>query len=134
MVDGTVLSLFFFFKVPISLTACKKISPEAHMYIVIYIYIYPHTHTHAVLHSVAQRFWLFATPWTAECQASLTFRISWCLLTFMSIESVMPSHRLILLSPSPPALNTHTLCCWPITFSSWANLCLKQILCICLYW
>ena len=33
---------------------------------------------------------LFATPWTAVCQASLSFTISWSLLKFMSIESMMP--------------------------------------------
>ena len=40
--------------------------------------------------------WLFATLWTAVCQASLSFTISWSLLKFMSIESVIPSNRLIL--------------------------------------
>ena len=39
---------------------------------------------------------LFVTPWTAVCQASLSFTISWSLLKFMSIESVMPSNHLIL--------------------------------------
>ena len=38
---------------------------------------------------------LFVTPWTAACQASLSFTISWSLLKFMSIESVMPSNHLI---------------------------------------
>ena len=38
----------------------------------------------------------FATPWTAACQASLSFTISQSLLTFMSIESVMPSNHLIM--------------------------------------
>ena len=38
----------------------------------------------------------FATPWTAACQASLSFTISQCLLKLMSIESVMPSNHLIL--------------------------------------
>ena len=38
----------------------------------------------------------FASPWTAECQASLSFTISWSLLKLMSIESVMPSNHLIL--------------------------------------
>ena len=42
---------------------------------------------------------LFATPWTAACQASLSFTISWSLLKLMSIESVMPSTRLILCRP-----------------------------------
>ena len=32
---------------------------------------------------------LFETTWTAACQASLSFTISWSLLRFMSIESVM---------------------------------------------
>ena len=40
--------------------------------------------------------WLFVTPWTAACQASLSFTISWSLLKFMSIESVTPSNHLIL--------------------------------------
>ena len=34
------------------------------------------------------------TPWTATCQASLSFIISWSLLKFMSIELVMPSNLL----------------------------------------
>ena len=42
---------------------------------------------------------LFATPWTAACQASLAFTISQSFLKFMSIESVMPSNRLILCRP-----------------------------------
>ena len=43
--------------------------------------------------------WLFATPWTAVCQASLSFTISQSLLKLMSIESVMPSNHLILCHP-----------------------------------
>ena len=43
--------------------------------------------------------WLFATPWTAACQASLSFPISRSLLKLMSIESVIPSNRLILSCP-----------------------------------
>ena len=39
------------------------------------------------------------TPWTAACQASLSFTISQSLLKFMSIESVMPSNHLILCRP-----------------------------------
>ena len=37
-----------------------------------------------------------ATPWTAVCQASLSFIISRSLLKLMSTESVMPSNHLIL--------------------------------------
>ena len=38
---------------------------------------------------------LLAAPWTAACQASLSFTISWSLLKLMSIESVVPSNHLI---------------------------------------
>ena len=48
---------------------------------------------------------LFSTPCTAACQASLSFTISRSLLKLKSIELVMPFNHLILLSPSPPALN-----------------------------
>ena len=39
------------------------------------------------------------TPWTAECQASLSNTNSQSLLKLMSIESVMPSNYLILCHP-----------------------------------
>ena len=39
---------------------------------------------------------LFVTPWTAACQVSLSFTISWSLLKLMPIESVVPSNHLIL--------------------------------------
>ena len=42
---------------------------------------------------------LFAAPWTAACQASLSITNSWSLLKQMSIESVMPSNHLILCHP-----------------------------------
>ena len=42
---------------------------------------------------------LFATPWVAARQASLSFTTSWSLLKLMSIESVMPSNHLILCRP-----------------------------------
>ena len=43
--------------------------------------------------------WLFVTPWTAVCQASLSITNSQSLLKLMSIESVMPSNHLILCCP-----------------------------------
>ena len=43
--------------------------------------------------------WLFATPWTAAIQDSLSFIISCSLLKLMSIESVMSSNHLILCCP-----------------------------------
>ena len=42
---------------------------------------------------------LFATPWTAACQASLSITNSRSLLKLVSIESVMPSNHLILCHP-----------------------------------
>ena len=42
---------------------------------------------------------LFATPWTAACQTSLSFTISQSLLKLMSIESVMLSSHLTLCHP-----------------------------------
>ena len=53
---------------------------------------------------------LFATPWTAACQASLSITNSWSLPKLTSIESVMPSSHLILccplllLPPIPPSI------------------------------
>ena len=42
---------------------------------------------------------LFATPWTAAYQASLSITNSWSPPKLMSIESVMPSNHLILCCP-----------------------------------
>ena len=42
------------------------------------------------------RVWPFATPWTAACQDSMFFTISWSLLKLISIESMIPSNHLIL--------------------------------------
>ena len=53
---------------------------------------------------------LFATPWTAAHQASLSITNSQSLLKLLSIESVMPSshlilcHPLLLLPPIPPSI------------------------------
>ena len=52
---------------------------------------------------------LFATPWAAARQASLSFTNSWSLLKLMSIESVMPSNHLIL---------CHLLLLLPLIFPS----------------
>ena len=56
------------------------------------------------------RVWLFATPWIAACQASLSITNSQSSPRLMSIKSVMPSSHLILccplrlLSPIPPSI------------------------------
>ena len=65
---------------------------------------------------------LFATPWTAARQASLSITNSWSSLRLTSIKSVMPSSHLILcrplllLPPVPPRVfsNESTLrMMWP---------------------
>ena len=45
------------------------------------------------------RVWLFATPWTAARQGSMSITNSRSLLKLMSIESVMPFNHLILFHP-----------------------------------
>ena len=52
------------------------------------------------------RIQLFGTPWTAACQASLSFTIFQSLLKLTSIESVMPSNHLIFCHPLllPPSI------------------------------
>ena len=52
---------------------------------------------------------LFATPWTAACQSSLSFTVSQSLLKIMFIESMMPSRHLLL---------CHSLLLLPSIFSS----------------
>ena len=62
----------------------------------------------SVVVTVAQslsRVLLFETPWTAAGQASLSFIISWSLLKFMFIESLMQSISSSSHPPTPPALN-----------------------------
>ena len=69
---------------------------------------------------------LFATPWTAACQASLSITNSRSLLKLMSIELVMPSNHLchLLLLPSIfPSIrffsNESVLCIrWPKSIGS----------------
>ena len=75
---------------------------------------------------------LFATLWTAACQASLSFTVSRGLLKFMSIESVIVSNQLILCCPlllpssifpsirvlsKESTLHIRWLKCWSFSFS-----------------
>ena len=59
-----------------------------------------------VIVQLVSRVQLFASLWTAACQASLSFTISWSLLKLTSIELVMPSNHLILCRPFllPPSI------------------------------
>ena len=52
-----------------------------------------------VIVQLPSRVQLFATPWAAAHQASLSFPISQSLLKLMSIESMIPSNHLILCHP-----------------------------------
>ena len=79
---------------------------------------YTHTHKHIYIHSSVQfssvqllsHVRLFATPWIAARQASLSITNSRNSLRLTSIESVMPSshlilcHPLLLLPPIPPSI------------------------------
>ena len=53
--------------------------------------IFIHSVSKQVVVQLLSRVQLFETPWTAACQASLYFSISWSLLKLMSIELMMPT-------------------------------------------
>ena len=61
---------------------------------------------------------LFATPWTAACDASLSITNSWSLLKLMSIELVMPS------------ILCHPLLLSPLVFPSIQVFSYESVLCI----
>ena len=61
-----------------------------HAYFVLKVFFVVHSLSHVQL---------FATPWTAACQAPLSSTISQSLLKFMSIEVVMLSNYLVLCRP-----------------------------------
>ena len=61
-----------------------------------------HNEGNHVVVQLLSRVQLFVTSWTAACQASLSFTITPSLLKFMSTESVMLSHHLILCHPLLP--------------------------------
>ena len=50
---------------------------------------------HVVVAELLSRVWVFVTPWTAACQASLSITNSRSSPRPMSIESMMPSNHLI---------------------------------------
>ena len=65
---------------------------------------------------------LFATPWTAAPQASLSFTISWSLLRFMSTESVMLSNHLILRLPAYTPIENKWIKVFPNRINRVSNL------------
>ena len=64
---------------------------------------------------------LFAVPWTAACQASLSFTISQSLCKLVSIKALMPSNHLIL---------CHPLLCLPSLIPRIRVLANESVLCI----
>ena len=54
---------------------------------------------HAFVVQLPSCVWLYVTPWTTACQASLSSTISWSLLKLMSIESVTLSNHFFLYCP-----------------------------------
>ena len=67
------------------------------LYLFAVVYIANQTHLASV--QSLSHVQLFATPWTAARQASLSITNSWSLPKLMSIELVMPSNHLILYRP-----------------------------------
>ena len=74
----------------------------------IHLILYTHNCTESHINSVQSlsRVQLFATPWTAARQASVSITNSWSLLKLMSIRLMMPSNHLILCHPLllPPSI------------------------------
>ena len=69
-------------------------------------FIHIFTNTSVQFSSSLSRVRLFATPWTAARQASLSISDSWSLLKLMSIESVMPSSQLLSVVPFSSCLQS----------------------------
>ena len=87
-------------------------------YMVCWSQHHPIRHSQLMQASVVQllsHVWLFATPWIAASQASLSITISRSSLRLTSIESVMPSSHLILcrallpLPPIPPSIRVFSI-------------------------
>ena len=60
-----------------------------------------------VIVGLLNRVRIFATPWTAVCEASLPFTVSWSLLKLMLIESVMLCNHLKPMDCSPSGSSIH---------------------------
>ena len=88
---------------------------------------------HFIVVQLLSRVQLFVTPWAVACQAPPSPTVSWSLLKFMSIESVMLSNHLILcrpllllpaIFPSTRVLSSELALClrwpkdWSVSFSN----------------
>ena len=83
------------------MVCCTSMSQVTHLRFDLSTFFYIHVMLFQTVSSIQplSHVWLFATPWTAACQAFLSFTISWSLLKLISIESVKPSSHLILYRP-----------------------------------
>ena len=83
------------FPVSLVINLCKLL-----LIIIIYIFFLSSPGLpNSVVQSLRSHIWLFVTPWTAACQASLSFTVSQSLLKLMSTELVMPFNHFILCYP-----------------------------------
>ena len=115
-----ILCFFFFFFSPLTFSTPKSRTPDSANIFwfsrfsenILKIYLY-------VLHSLSDKIShnfssvqllshvrLFATPWTAAHQVSLSITNSWSLLKLMSIELVMPSNHLSSVIPFSSCLQS----------------------------
>ena len=105
----------------------SEMSPQGALAILSFILITSsslrcHSSTGIVVVQSLSHLQLFATPWTAALQASMSSTISWNLLKLMSIESVMPSNYLI---PYHPLLLLPSIFPSTRVFSNESALCTK---------
>ena len=92
MIQGKITSIFRF---------SPKYNTNVHLY-----YYWYHMQIPVIINiywvlvvQLLSRVWIFVTPWTAACQASLSFTVSQNLLRFMSTELVMSSNHFVLCHP-----------------------------------
>ena len=95
---GSSILFFFFLVISIlfSIVAAPIYSPVNGVQVFSFLQIFSNIYYFLSTVQSLNRVRLFAIPWTTVCQAFLSITNSWSLLKLMSIESLMPSNRLIL--------------------------------------
>ena len=93
--------MYLYIHVCMYIYVCMSYMWYIYIYVIIILYICCISSVQSLSHVR-----LFATPWTAAHQASLSITNSQSLLKLMSIEPVMPSNHLILCCPLllPPSI------------------------------
>ena len=107
--------------------------------------VYIHTHTHKLIWytyiciaivQLLSHTQLFASPWTAALQTSLSFTIFQSLPKFMSIESMMLYNHLILYCPLLLFQSFPASGCFPMSWffaSGGQSIVYGQSVCVCVY-